>query len=313
MILDGTFSDHNTPRIQRLSLSRNRLAKITTKAFLNLTLLEELNIAYNKLDKIETTTLLYLSNSLAVLDVSGNNINISDLKLGLQTISKLEKLSIADMSLGKKDLNIRLFDNLENLRFLNLSGNQFTKIPATFLTPIANLKELDLSRNNIQGFDESLLDRLETITVLYVQSNPWTCDLCHIAAILSRIKQIPSLQNVTCAMPYSMRGTKLMSLSVTSIELCSTKDYEDSVAGLTVVTREARMGIITVGVVVVVFVMLAAVVLFVVTRCTYHDQECETRNDSNTRNQSALLQKCDTNNASVATIEEVDLQLMSDS
>lgn len=262
VILEGTFSGESTPNLQSLILSRNRLAKVTAAAFVNLTTLVELNLSYNKLDIIETSTCVPLAESLRSLDISGNNIPVVEFKYILQVLVNLKNLSIADMSLGRSDIPWGLFIYLENLAFLNLSGNHFMSVPEQLLVPLPNLKELDLSRNNLQGLSERLLRRLERVPMLHLEKNPWTCVHCHIDWMLSVVKQNFYIRNVVCAMPYSIRGRTLGSLGKTPIEWCSNGlDYGDEgVAGLTS-AEESQFGIITGSAVVIV---LVTVIIFCV-------------------------------------------------
>lgn len=52
-------------------VSRNRLAKVTDNAFMNLSNLTYLDLSYNKLDRLEANCLRHLK-SLLHLNISGN-------------------------------------------------------------------------------------------------------------------------------------------------------------------------------------------------------------------------------------------------
>lgn len=51
-------------------------------------------------------------------------------------------------------------------------------------------KELDLSRNQLRGFDDELVDKLLSIESVKFDHNPFVCDLCNMVAILERQQEV---------------------------------------------------------------------------------------------------------------------------
>lgn len=74
-------------RLQYLNLGRSHIAKVTNHAFDNLTSLLELDLSYNKLDRLEPITFQPLGPNLRSLHVSGNNIRIEEFTYVLQVRS----------------------------------------------------------------------------------------------------------------------------------------------------------------------------------------------------------------------------------
>lgn len=323
VVLEGTFSREKTPQLQALNLARNRLAKVTTTAFINQTSLMELNLGYNKLSRIETASFLPLADTLKVLDISGNNFAITELKYILQVVVKLKELSIADISLGKSDIPLGLLVYLEHLKFLNLSGNHLMHFPSQVLAPVPKLNELDLSRNSFQGLDERLLSRLETIPVLHLERNPWTCDHCHISWMLNRVNKSADIWNVVCAMPYSVAGMTLGSLKRSSLEWChSGLDYnEDGVAGLSL-AHESSLGVIAavaaVGLIVITVTIITVAIFYSRHHAAYyytHEEKRGPEHDSIFENHAAVFdENGKPKKVSIATIDEItkdpDLQVL---
>lgn len=267
VVLERTFSW--TPKLQVLTLARNRLAKVTTTAFVNLTTLIELDISYNKLDRAETLTFQPLADSLRILVVGGNNIPITEIKYVLQVVVKLKELSLTDM--GLTDVPLGLLVHLEHLRFLNLSGNSMLHFPSQVLAPVPRLTELDLSRNNFYGLDERLLTRMENIPKVHLQENPWSCDHCHINWMLNRVEKMVYLQDVMCVYPYSVQGMMLKELDRETLDWCSAtpSHRDDSIAGLSL-AHTTKLGFIAGGAAVILILISSAVIVLTVFYSRHH-------------------------------------------
>lgn len=232
VVMDNTFGNGGTDlnlyptehrmNLQVVNLSRNRLAKVTLHAFSNLTTLRVLDLSYNKFDKMEPRIFLPLADSLQTLNLSGNAIPISELKIIIQIVSKLNHLSLADMELS--NLPTGFFAHQENLKFLNLSGNRFSHISFHVMTFVTRIQTLDFSRNRFRGLNEKVVTRLEKIPNLILKENPWACDLCHIPPILNRVnksKLSVALRELTCKSPYSLAGRNVFTLQGSELWWCT--------------------------------------------------------------------------------------------
>lgn len=92
-----------------------------------------------------------------------------------------------------KRFQIRYFLN-DPLKKSHLATYRFTALYITHSSP--NLissyyqKELDLSRNQLRGFDDELVDKLLSIESVKFDHNPFVCDLCNMVAILERQQEV---------------------------------------------------------------------------------------------------------------------------
>lgn len=117
-------------------ISRNRLAKISGKAFSNLSNLTHLDISYNKLSALELDYMGQLP-KLNSLNISGNvQLNLMDIRPIFQNLSELRSLSIADIT----NLPLGIFVPLGNLQVLNISGTHLNNETLQILNPLAKLK-----------------------------------------------------------------------------------------------------------------------------------------------------------------------------
>lgn len=119
-----------------IDISRNRLAKISGKAFINLSGLTYLDISYNKLSALELDYMCHLV-KLQTLNVSGNvQMNLFDVRPVFQNMTELRSLSIADIT----NMPLGIFVPLSNLQFLNISGTHLNNETIQILNPLSKLK-----------------------------------------------------------------------------------------------------------------------------------------------------------------------------
>ncbi|XP_072389316.1 uncharacterized protein rdo [Diabrotica undecimpunctata] len=212
VILEKTFIHQQ--QLKYLCLAKNRLAKITDTAFLNLTNLIELDISYNKLSKLEPFALTHIADTLQRLVISGNNFTVSLIKLFLQTLYRVWHLEIAHMKLSvlpEKFLPDRI-------KKLNISWNNITNLNVHSFPK--QLQELDISFNKIKGLNDSVVVKLETLKYVNFTGNPWSCDLCHITAILFRINKTSIFKNSVCASPSRLVNKEIVNLRFEDITTC---------------------------------------------------------------------------------------------
>ncbi|KAF5274720.1 hypothetical protein FQA39_LY07112 [Lamprigera yunnana] len=255
VILEKTFV--NQGELRYLCLSRNRLAKITNTAFLNLSKLYELDISYNKLNRVEGVSFQPLSVSLRKLSVSGNQFSEEIIRVILQTTIKLEHFEIADLGIG--ELTPKLFP--DSLKGLNVSGNNLTELNVKVLPK--QLVDLDISRNKFRGLDEHVVQRLELLENLMVHNNPWSCDLCNMNDIITRLNKSISFQNATCASPARLKGRALEFVKREDMSECS--DSDDFERGDLFIFVEDNLILLIGGA--SLFLFLVACITFVVYSC----------------------------------------------
>ncbi|XP_024085670.1 carboxypeptidase N subunit 2-like isoform X2 [Cimex lectularius] len=302
VVLEPTFASQG--KLETLNLARNRIAKVTTHAFDNLTSLRELDLSYNKLDKLEPTTFVPLADNLVKIAVSGNNIDISEFKYVLQVIRHVQDLYIADLGFTIHDLPLGLFAPLEELKFVNMSGNELTHLPVHLFSPVSNLISLDISRNKFHGLDERLIVKLESV-VVYLDENPWACDLCHITAMLSRINESQWIKKAVCSLPYNLKGRTLDSLTMNSLSWCgSGLGYRDEgFAGLAL-THNTQLGLIAAGAAVALLVITMAAVVTGLLYNRHHAAFYYTNEEKRKAEQQKIYAEPE-KKVSIATIDEI--------
>lgn len=135
--------------------------QVEDEAFLNVPALRTLELAYNRLERLHHSLLLPLTESLRALSVAGNAIATEELARLVRAVPHLTRLSLADMRL--RTVPAGLLSPVRELRLLNLSGNALSALHPSALHDLAKLDTLDASRNQLVGLDEQSLRRLDAV------------------------------------------------------------------------------------------------------------------------------------------------------
>ncbi|GFO29954.1 leucine-rich repeat-containing G-protein coupled receptor 4 [Plakobranchus ocellatus] len=180
--------------LNRLSLSGNRLEKISSQAFSSLVVLRQLILSHNAISILEPEAFAdLLLDRLSLKENALNDLD-RDVFSGVRRISELDMSAnrIAGFSPGIFDtfrqnspFSIDLSDNLltyihtglfremRTLRVLNLSGNLISVIDSGALNDLELLEELDLSRNRlVLVTPEMVSGPTETLRKLNLIGNP---------------------------------------------------------------------------------------------------------------------------------------------
>ena len=129
-------------KLQTLDLSNNQISSIVDASFLKMNSLWRLQLNGNALKNV-TVGLFKNMKSLQILDLSYNTIQYIE-KGSLDSNQKLQAVRLDNNRLTRMD---GLFQNLQNLIWLNVSDNSIGEFDYAFL-PL-NLKWLDMSHNRI--------------------------------------------------------------------------------------------------------------------------------------------------------------------
>ncbi|XP_066038924.1 leucine-rich repeat-containing protein 17 [Chamaea fasciata] len=82
-----------------------------------------------------------------------------------------------DLSSNKiRQLRAKEFEDVSELKILNLNSNGITYIDPAAFSGLNNLEELDLSNNSLQNFEYGVLEDLYFLKILWLRENPWRCD-----------------------------------------------------------------------------------------------------------------------------------------
>ncbi|XP_052862861.1 protein artichoke [Anopheles cruzii] len=154
------------PSLRRLDISGNALSAIEPSAFGHTPLLETVNISSNELTLIHPGTFRELSHMFE-LDAGDNRLQefIPGLPVAVERIN-LQRNRIAQLPAPAS----KLWD-LPNLRMLDLSGNELTRLPRAVFQPTPQLRLLSLARNQLQSVDDGSLLGLGRLEVLNLQDN----------------------------------------------------------------------------------------------------------------------------------------------
>uniref|UniRef100_A0A8C8B7G3 Uncharacterized protein n=1 Tax=Otus sunia TaxID=257818 RepID=A0A8C8B7G3_9STRI len=146
-----------------LLLSINRLTSLSTAAFLPLTQLQDLDLSDNGLVALHTGPLLP---SLKELILSHNELEALPT---LQGLPALTRLAVAHNSLTM--LQPGAFQNVSQLKDLDLRGNQLRTLPQEAFAGLKALEDLDLSDNLLEELPKELLQDLKKLVTLWLSGN----------------------------------------------------------------------------------------------------------------------------------------------
>nr|CAD2152333.1 unnamed protein product [Meloidogyne enterolobii] len=141
--------------LEHLDLSNNQIERISPNSFQLLSSLLTLNISFNQLHFLSEKTFLGL-NKLKILDLTRNRI------------SKLEKIKIK-----KEGINFEksLFEGIEHLEELKLTGNLLAELPSNLFHSLPSLIKLDLSSNLISYISSDAFNGLKELRELRLEKN----------------------------------------------------------------------------------------------------------------------------------------------
>lgn len=146
-----------------VSYSTKLLTQTDTATILNEKLinqLKELNLSNTQLQNLNILSNLSNTNHLQKLNLSSNQLNAI---INLTLAKDLKELNLNNNNLGTS--SCYLPSSIENLFMSNTNSNDYS-----FIEPLQQLKELDLSSNRIQFYDTFQLPKLEVLDVSYCQN-----------------------------------------------------------------------------------------------------------------------------------------------
>ena len=174
--------------LKSLYLDNNYLESVPAGLFNDLDSLETLNFENNSLVSLSTGLFLNALNNLVFLDLTGNKL---------------------------KFLSFHLFDNLVNLKLLDLSDNRLTHIPR--LGRMTRLNILNLIGNPLTGITSDHFDRIpETATIVVDQ--PVVC-VCYMNSSATCFNTKERSSYLTCNTLLSMT---ILSIFTWILGICAT-------------------------------------------------------------------------------------------
>ena len=164
------------PKLTYLDLSKNNpLKELLENAFISSPKLQILKISKTRLVKIESDAFLGV-NQLEFLDMSANNLGGTNIPgKALSKMAKLETLLLNNNKISKIKTGDPLFKGLESLKTLDLSHNDCGQIPSDIFTGLGNLRTLYLEGNklgdSLSNSGSELFSDLGNLTSLHLESN----------------------------------------------------------------------------------------------------------------------------------------------
>lgn len=136
--------------LEHLDLSENRIQTLAADAFANLSCLEELDLS---------------GNVLILKDLAGY---VTRTKQPFDDLESLRNLHLQDNQIN---LLPPVFNNLNNLKFLNLSRNEIKGWNEPLFTANTSLYILDLSNNNIETLWKPMIYDIQGINITLIYNN----------------------------------------------------------------------------------------------------------------------------------------------
>ncbi|XP_067012632.2 toll-like receptor 2 type-2 isoform X2 [Anabrus simplex] len=215
------------PRLKKLYLRKCRIASLK-KEDINFPELQELDLSRNSLTYLEEDTFIHLQH-LTVLQASQNNIS---------NWPKIHGCSLEILNLSQNSLSY--IENLgatsTTVKFLNISRNKIEKWKDKYVFSIEKLstlesshnqlgfnnmwvKNVDLSRNNIIGFSEVMIQSVSGLQQLDLGGNEFDCVDCRMIPFQKWLNE--SSTNVTnlgtnnpllCSSPINNKGYPIVAV-----------------------------------------------------------------------------------------------------
>ncbi|EGD77729.1 TKL protein kinase [Salpingoeca rosetta] len=182
-------------KVEELVLLYNHLTSVHEDAFVSNAALKTLTLHGNDITELKPGLLQTLT-QLRKLDIGGNPIqylrddfflhqtqlrelNLTFLQLSTVSTDLLaHATNLRELSLFRgtlKTIEAEAFAGLTNLERLDLSRNELTELSsAWFGTGLRRLTRIEITENKIECINDSLLDSLPALEVLYLQANALT-------------------------------------------------------------------------------------------------------------------------------------------
>ena len=150
-----------------VDLSRNRITRLASGVFRNLTLCTEMDLEHNQISVIDDNAFQGLS-SLHTLFLSQNNL--SAIPTNVELFSGLINLQSLHLGWNKVSaLSADQFAGLDNLTFLSLYENEISLIERGAFTGLSHLTKLDLWGNQISEITEGAFTGLSNLKKMWLE------------------------------------------------------------------------------------------------------------------------------------------------
>lgn len=164
-----------TPNLKHLDCTHTKYALNSSSPFNNLENLQTLNLSFTSLNLLDYAHILKGLTKLRVLNLKGNTIQGSVLvkTKNFDYVPHLESLVLS--SCGITELSENVFKALANLKNVDLSENQLLKLSLTNFYSLSQI-QLNFASNKITVVDVKTVEDLGTSSSIDLSSNPLVCN-----------------------------------------------------------------------------------------------------------------------------------------
>ncbi|XP_063299098.1 trophoblast glycoprotein isoform X1 [Pelobates fuscus] len=220
--------------LTNLNLSGNHFRELSNNVFSNLLSLRNLDLSHNMLERMSNFSFQWgehRSNPLQELNLSNSFSNetlISQFQASMQNgaLNNLRKLDLSGNNIFYMPEGT--FSSLPSLKHLDLSNNSLVSLQPGIFTNLSQLQTLDLSNNALKCLKNSTLFDLPNQPGLLINlnNNSWVCD-CQIedfARWLNKTTIVEGAPSLLCSFPDKMRDTPIVELKFAEVECVSVDD-----------------------------------------------------------------------------------------
>ncbi|XP_071526259.1 uncharacterized protein [Panulirus ornatus] len=273
--------------LQHLGLSRNRMEKISRMAFEDCSIL---NIDFSS-NKLQYSSLRHLSPVIAHmhgLNIADSLISAEHIKELLKQATRLKKLNLSCLNL--KHLLPNMFASQAKLEVLNLSNNSLQYIPVDVLHSLLSLHALDLRMNKFRGMPEIILRRLDRIHDVELDSNPWSCDQCHIPYLKIWLNNSKSFRKachpdvdapkcLKCQSPMEMYDKPIIEVEGLELQPCPEGTFDVAAASASSSNFSLVLAVVTAAVVVILLliILVTGIIMYNRHSAFYYTHENDSR------------------------------------
>ena len=181
--------------LKSLILAHKNLEILERKIFIGLFKLESLSLRHANLKYVEYLTFFSLK-SIVRIDLSANPLLVYNIRLSEEDtfvgLEAIEEVNLSGCNITDQDLNDQnLFKRMkENMRTLDLSHNQISKLDAQTFLDFNELRSVNLAHNRIGSWNTKIFAKQNFITSLDVSHNRLTDITPSILADFRRLKRL---------------------------------------------------------------------------------------------------------------------------
>ncbi|MCI4394275.1 hypothetical protein PGIGA_G00166900 [Pangasianodon gigas] len=189
-----------TPNLKHLDCTHTKyVLNSSSSPFINLENLQTLNLSFTNLKLLDNAHILKGLTKLRVLNLKGNTIQGGVLAKtkSFDYVPLLEILVLS--SCGITEIRENVFKNLANLKNVDLSENQLVKLSLTDFYSL-NQIQLNFASNKITVVEVKIVEDLGTSSSIDLSSNPLACNCTNYQFILWVKENVSKMKHIekTC-------------------------------------------------------------------------------------------------------------------